>query len=404
MAAFFNAHQILLFIGTTIVLSNFLIASRLPSHELSGGVRLLRESQEQTDVGLFSEKDESEEEKAMLHIVTTRFMQSQAGLTKLGKARLKLFETFCLPSMQTQVIDNFLWFVMIDPNLEGELLERLQFLLAPHPNFFLVLSNEKLLTPHNLMNKQEVVQIVSGETQLLYSRMMDVNRPLLMETRLDADDGLHRKTLGQIQYAAMKLPQATGGWQVICADVHLEWRNDEIANLNSTVESSGRIRLVKEDICVTPGYTLVRHREPGSNEFPPWPKMGHQQMNTLWPECLSSNSTKEGEPVNLNCWTRLPKYPAALRSRTITSAGMSRVRSSAKDRIYDEQTNDLWQHVTRDFGIGEERTLLTSQYLQNNIHGIAVDNLLGQCTRGHSCKRSSRDKLEALAKETASFR
>mmetsp|Transcript_19264 Transcript_19264/g.47635 ORF Transcript_19264/g.47635 Transcript_19264/m.47635 type:complete len:378 (+) Transcript_19264:102-1235(+) len=376
MTIFFNARQILLFIGTTIVLSNFLIASRLPSPELNGGVRLLRESQQQTS-NVFSDYDETEEEKTMLHVVTTRFMQSQAGLTTLGKARLKLFETFCLPSMQQQVIDNFLWFIMIDPNLEVELLERLQFLLASHPNYFLILSNEKLLTPNNMMNKQEVVRIITGDTKLLYSRMMDVNRPLLMETRLDADDGLHRKTLGQIQYAAMKLPQATGGWQVICADVHLEWRNDEIGNLNSTVETSGKIRLVKEDICVTPGYTLVRHREPGNNEFPQWPKMGHQQMNTLWPECRS-NSTKDGEAATLNCWKRLPKYPAALRSRTITSAGMSRVQSSAKDRKYDEQTNDLWQHVTRDFGIGEERTMLTSQYLQKNIHGIAVDNLRGQ--------------------------
>lgn len=375
MAAFLNARQILVFIGATIVLSNFLLASRLPSHELNSGVRILRESQEQSDVD--SDFDETADEKAMLHIVTTRFMQSQAGLITLGNARLQLFETFCYPSMQQQVIDNFFWFVMIDPNLEEELLERIQFLLSPHPNYFLIRSNEKLLTPQNLMNEQEVVQVVTGDTKLLYSRMMDLNRPLLIETRLDADDGLHRKTLGLIQYSAMNLPTTTDGWQVICADVHLEWRNDEIANLNRTVESSGKIRLVKEDICVTPGYTLVRHRKPRNNEFPQWPKMGHQQMNTLWPECLT-NDTKEGEPVTQNCWSRLPKYPAALRSRTITSAGMSRVQSSAKDRIYDEQTNDLWQHVTRDFGIGEERTLLTSQYLQKNIHGIAVDNLRGQ--------------------------
>ncbi|KAL3940442.1 MAG: hypothetical protein SGBAC_005026 [Bacillariaceae sp.] len=375
MAAFLNARQILVFIGATIALSNFLLASRLPSPELNRGVRILRESQEKSDVD--SDFDETADEKSMLHIVTTRFMQSQAGLITLGKARLQLFETFCYPSMQQQVIDNYLWFVMIDPNLEEELLERIQFLLSPHPNYFLIRSNEKLLTPQNLMNEQEVVQVVTGDTKLLYSRMMDLNRSLLIETRLDADDGLHRKTLGLIQYSAMNLPTATDGWQVICADVHLEWRNDEIANLNRTVESSGKIRLVKEDICVTPGYTLVRHRKPRNNEFPQWPKMGHQQMNTLWPECLT-NTTKEGEPVTHNCWSRLPKYPAALRSRTITSAGMSRVQSSAKDRIYDEQTNDLWQHVTRDFGIGEERTLLTSQYLQKNIHGIAVDNLRGQ--------------------------
>lgn len=375
MAAFVKARHILLFIGTTIVLSNFLLVSRLPTHELSYGVRSLQEKTVRTDD--FSENDETDEEKTMLHVVTTRFMQSQANLIELGKARLKLFETFCLPSMQQQVISNFFWFVMIDPNLEKGLQERLRLLLAPHPNYYLILSNEKLLTPQNLMNKKEVVQIVTGDQLLLHSRMMDLNRPLLIETRLDADDGLHRKTLGQIQYRAMNLPNATGGWQVVCADVHLEWRNDEIANLNKTVESSGKIRLVKEDICVTPAYTLVRHREPGDNGFPQWPKMGHQQMNTLWPPC-STNATETDENVTVNCWNRLPKFPAALRSRTITSAGMSRIQSSAKDRIYDEQTNDLWRHVTRDFGIDEHQTLLTSQYLQRNIREIAIDNLRGQ--------------------------
>jgi hypothetical protein len=40
----------------------------------------------------------------ILHIVMTRFMQQQSKLHVLGKARLKLFETFCLPSMNSQMV------------------------------------------------------------------------------------------------------------------------------------------------------------------------------------------------------------------------------------------------------------------------------------------------------------
>jgi hypothetical protein len=358
-------------IGITTVFSDMFLFSKLPQLELNGRERDL--------LGLERDSDNSEEndDNEILHVVTTRFMQSQSNLHVLGKARLNLFETFCLPSMRKQMIDNYLWFIMVDPNLDDELRERLKYLLSPHSNYYLILSNDKLLTPEKLTNTTKNQQVLTGDVNKLRSLMSDLNRPLLLETRLDADDGLHRKTLGQIQYTARQMPNEMDGWQVICDDIHFEWRNDEITTFDMPTESSGKLRVVKEEICVTPGYTLVRHRKSGDNEFPPWPKIGHHAINKQWPKCFS-NTTNGTAIATVDCWTRLPRFPAAIRSRTITSAGMSRIQTDARLKKFDTQTEALWEHLTRDFGIQPNQALLTSNFLRENRNGIVRDNLKGQ--------------------------
>lgn len=306
----------------------------------------------------------------LLHVVTSRFMQMQPHLLSLGKARLLLFETFCLPSMLNQEVDNFAWFVMTDPDLHPSLLNRLKSLLEPHANFYLVLMNKQSVTPGNLTDITKDERIVTGDIDKLYTLLFDLNRPLLLETRLDADDGLHSQTLFELQKTARSLPKERDGWQVICNNLHYEWRNDVITAPNQTVETTGRLRLVMENICVTPGYTLVKHREPGSNDFPAWPKIGHHLIVRDWPECFKNATT--------NCYTRLPMYPAALRSRTITSAGMSRVETKPSENFYDNQTVVLWNFVERDYGITPDSALRTSQFLHENLANIVEDNLQGQ--------------------------
>lgn len=308
----------------------------------------------------------------ILHIVTSRFMQLQSELVTLGKARLQLFETFCFPSMLRQDVDNFVWFLMVDPNLDKGILRRLETIMSPHPNFFVVLMNNKLVTPQNLTDIIKSRLLATGDPELLSSAMLDTQRPLLLETRLDADDALNRKTLRRIQEVALALPDDREGWQVICNDIHFEWRNDQITILNSTLESAGQLRAVTENMCITAGYTLVRHRKPSSIDFPSWPAIGHHLITRDWPKCMGKNNH------TINCWTRLPRYPAALRSRTITSAGMNRVQSTDTDRFYDNQTELLWTYVERDFGISREEARETSKFLRLNLRGILEDNLQGQ--------------------------
>jgi hypothetical protein len=299
-------------------------------------------------------------------------MQLQPDLISLGKARLELFETFCLPSMINQQVDNFAWLMMADPKLDPRILNRLKELLSPHPHFFLVVLNSKLITPGNLTYMVDEKRFLTGDLEFLQSIMFDPNRPLLLETRLDADDALSGTTLRQLQDTARNLPPDQSGWQVICNDIHYEWRNDEVLEANTPIQTSGQLRLVMEEICVTAGYTLVRHRPSGSIDFPPWPAIGHHLINREWPKC------SEHRNVTADCWTRLPKYPAALRSRTVTSAGMSRVEATDEDRFYDNFTDKLWGYVERDFNIELDKAKATSRYLKANLAAILEDNLKGQ--------------------------
>ena len=232
--------------------------------------------------------------------------------------------------------------------------------------------------------------ILTGDIQLLRSRMLDRNRPLLLETRLDADDGLRFDALSQIQTLAQALPVDTRGWQIICNNIHYEWRNEEVLAItsNSTTSiSSGKLRVVRESICVTPGYTLVRHREPSSIHFPSWPKLGHNLVAREWPECRVANQNiveefLEGDNngnATFDCWKKMSFIPTALRSRTVTSAGMSRIESKAEDsKKFENRTKMFWSFVTRDFNIEPEKARLTSQYMRDNLHNIALDNLKGQ--------------------------
>jgi hypothetical protein len=318
------------------------------------------------------------QDTGMLHIVTTRFMQDQPNLLALGKARLRLFETFCLPTMIHQEVDNFLWFVMTDPALDSSLLERLKKLLYPYPNFYLVASNDKLLTPGNLTQGVETATsfIRSGNMELLYSRMFDLHRPLLIETRLDADDGLEKTTLSEIQRLANKLPNDTRGWQIICNRLHFEWRNNDILTEPSEeIQSSGKIRLVREQICTTPGYTLVKHRNFRSIDFPVWPRLSHHLVTREWPKCRWEENKKN---VTHDCWIKLDPYPAALRSRTITSAGMSRIESTPDGSKYEIPNEMFWDMLDADFGVSRSVAVDTSRYLRDNLRDIILDNLRGQ--------------------------
>ena len=379
------------FIFIFVVVNIFVTTLWLPSFDMHERTR--RSFYGEDGFSTKRKHDDNRSYDDIIHVVTSRFMQDQSTLNALAKARLQLFETFCLPTMLNQNTDNFLWFVMADPQLDPELLRHLQSLLEPHPNFYLVASNAKLLTPLNLTNTLSAEHphqklLLTGDIDLLRNQMLDPNRPLLLETRLDADDGLHSNSLSHIQSIAKALPVDTRGWQIICNNIHYEWRNYDIVAMDpniTKISSSGKLRIVRESICVTPGYTLVRHREPPGIEFPSWPKLGHHQVQRYWPECRFEQTSIVEEVMETNtgnasfdCWKKLGNFPAALRSRTVTSAGMNRVDTVPGEEKFENRTKMLWDLVERDFNITPKSARLTSQYLKDRLHSIALDNLNGQ--------------------------
>ena len=108
---------------------------------------------------------------------------------------------------------------------------------------------------------------------------------------------------------------------------------------------------------------------------------GHNLIVLEWPECSSgsnTNGTSLRDEVTYNCWRKLRNFPSAIRSRTITSAGMSRINPPSKSDVYDNQTQLFWDYVEREFGIRESKALSTSEYLQRNLPLIVEENLKGQ--------------------------
>jgi hypothetical protein len=262
----FLSTSFLVFLGTILTIitlgTNLFLAQSLPTVSSPSWLRATDGTGAIVNKVNFTTLDETDRD--MLHVVTSRFMQLQPNLTALGEARLRLFETFCLPSMSMQQVTNFVWFVMTDPDLEPKLLQQMNDLLEPYPHFYLVLMNSKLVTPVDLEEMIQKKLFLTGDINHLRRIMLDPSRPLLLETRLDADDALNSRTLLEIQKAARSLPYDETGWQVICNNLHYEWRNDEILNTSMPViETSGSLRLVMEQICVTPGYTwyAIDHKD-----------------------------------------------------------------------------------------------------------------------------------------------
>jgi len=60
--------------------------------------------------------------------------------------------------------------------------------------------------------------------------------------------------------------------------------------------------------------------------------------------------------------------------------------------------DDLWYGAHAAFGVNRTQATETRHYLIHHLASIARDNLAGQCTKGHSCKSSTRAILERLMK------
>ena len=215
--------------------------------------------------------DSSAWEWPLIHIVHTRFMQEQANLTVLGHARLALFQTFCLPTMQHQTSQQFLWIIKTDPNLDSTMMKALIEELSPYPNFYLVASNANFRINDQFPGAwrdgaegRDLAQsrIYTGnQTRLEIAMALQDQFPIL-ETRLDADDGLHLQFIEQMQEQALDTFRRNKNvqWMYWCARRHMEWHWMEHAaakdQLKKQTETYGVLAGVQHsNLCITPGVT-----------------------------------------------------------------------------------------------------------------------------------------------------
>jgi hypothetical protein len=468
----------------------------------------------------------------MIHIVNSRFMQEQGDLYELAMARLALFQTVCLPSMIHQSTSNFFWIFKTDPNLDPTILQTLVDAFAPHSNFYLVASNANYLittstttttmsptdttasrllrylfaTPHDKVVVHDhpstgrawrdggegwdllKSRIYTGNLTKLYQAMALRQELPILETRLDADDGLHQYYLEYVQAVAKKrfqIPptaasskvsgektngtqeidmyqdpqppppkEAKGGrplsqryklskveeessgiatpklaWLYWCSRRHLEWHigvEEDSEKTNSTASSQtlsrefhdlyphGILNPVEHSkMCITPGMTVGYNVGTDPKTVPVHPhdqlykKLIHardcyknpqekEEEDTTSVQQKEENEKSHGSPTSPSCLELVDDLLfCAIRSRTFTSAGMRHVL--LEQRLIPKRTlhTKLWTLASQRFQFNETTAKETKDYLLQHGAAIALDNLKGQCTTGHSCKKQAQEALHA---------
>merc|ERR1712226_704093 len=92
-------------------------------------------------------------------------------------------------------------------------------------------------------------------------------------------------------------------------------------------------------------------------------------------------------------------------ARTPTSAGMKHVLGTGSDTPYQntfeshEGQLEAWHLIQREFSVARSAVVKLKQGFENNIENILHEALLGQCSKGHSCKDSSKKKLGKLLEQ-----
>eukprot|EP00536_Pseudo-nitzschia_multiseries_P018317 jgi/Psemu1/55049/gm1.55049_g len=357
---------------------------------------------------------------------TSTSTSTSTSLFHLTKARYLLFETFCWPTMKFQSWQNYFWIVLVDPGLDPRIIRDLRTLLGskhhfPAQNAFLVLTNNTSwssdgigvenatsygvgLRPVAESYRNGTVPVLTGNTDYLLKALEildddddddnnhnnDNNHNkniLLVETLLDADDGLNNRGVEWIQTtaaakttehkalreralapaAANAPPSLNTTWWLLCGTDHIEWHNRDVYTLSTEEYSkigvtSGLAGLRKSPLfCTSAGFTRIglttsgnnnnnnnnnnnKNTNTNTNTLFPRDAYSNHALTFYFPGCTNRTSaaaaaataaTAAGSHGNYSaCWHReFPDRAFVLKSRTITSDSMDHL--NARRKAYD---------------------------------------------------------------------
>jgi hypothetical protein len=313
-------------------------------------------------------------------------------------------------------------------------------------NIYLVASNNNyLINPQTSGTWKDGLEcldllqskIYTGNITKLHMAMALRNERPVVETRLDADDGLHMHYLKYIQLIALKRfqpalykarqrqrysthvvddnrtlessPIIVPQWLYWCTRRHLEWHSsldmtrNQTTNDNNNISSLGVLAPIRHDkLCVTPGITVGYNIgvNPADVPFYSHDTLYRQvrRSSACYPTDMSSNN--QTVQTNLACLDLVEDLLfCALRSRTLTSAGMLNVGNVPAVRMDNNVTKRLWQLLKERFNISQKRVQRTQEFLIHHRRAIAYENILGQCTTGHSCKDQAKAELQRIVDE-----
>lgn len=330
-------------------------------------------------------RDDFEEEDSIVHVIQTRFMQMQPNLVALANARLLLFQAFTLPSIQQQSNTRFLWIIRTDPGLNANTMERLKRLVESVPTAVLVASNQN---PEGFRGTaiDDITEksILVGSLRLVRAFHKAAETRRLLETRLDADDALSLDFCATIQ--ELGRTQLLSGWRIWCAERHMEWQY-------ISPWAQGTLLGLQTGQCVTPGLTYGY--APGATRSDITIRNNHASLHKRLTPCT--------DDLMSSCLARIGRVPVALRARTPTSAGMERIQNDVSlPEAWRDAQPALWRAVPKIFGIQQDSLRRTRSELALFMPSIIQDALNGQCTKGHSCKKSSKLVLESILNATTS--
>lgn len=322
-------------------------------------------------------------------------MQQQPNLVDLGLARLQIFEQFCLPTIVKQTSQDFVWIIRTDPDLIESVKQPLLQMLKDHRNYIVVASNAN---PEGFRHEQAMEDVTEisvwvGDLNLVRESHANAQTRIVLETRLDADDGLHTNFVEYMQKAAPQYIMHPLSWNIWCAYSILEWQYNSPFQSTGTTEAGYWVG-IKQPGCVTPGLTMVYGKDVAREDLP---RGTHQNLHKVVVSCKNF--------ANDHCLRRFDELkPGAIRARTPTSAGMSNVIVGKHGqrklyRLAEAQASlqaKIWMGVETIFSVSTQNVKEVRKYLTDHLKVIAADNLKGQCTKGHSCKSTSKDILKAI--------
>ncbi|KAL3938354.1 MAG: hypothetical protein SGBAC_006720 [Bacillariaceae sp.] len=334
-------------------------------------------------------------DRKIVHVIYSRFMQHQPNLLELGLARLQLFRTICLPTIKQQTNQQFLWIVRTDPELDPILKENLLEELQDLPNVVVVGSNEikKGSLDGGFRGEDAIDDITTdslflGNMDLVLSYHSSAKKNTVLETNLDADDGLGLTFVEAAQKmteSKFHMNKRKTAWFNLCVGRHLEWQY--YAPWDNTTDK-GSLNLGSTHICVTAGLS--------------WATMMKAEPEFTEAHHLIKEETKDCRNVkrkHLACWAELPDNELlAIRARTPTSTGMARVLTPESEWTQDQVDvhNSLWTMLPTSFGIPPSDIITSHKYLTDHMEDVVGDNLRGQCRKDHSCSEGIKKKLKKI--------
>lgn len=280
--------------------------------------------------------------------------------------------------MIRQSNQNFLWLIQTDPDLDAELMDEMKRLLAPYPNFYLIKSTSVKkwpITRHWKFRQFNETTVVSGDKEALIKAYEQAPDKILIETNLDADDGLAYYVLQDIRedtvrrlasVAKQYLSVRKNGWVVTCYHQFIGWYPENITVGEPMPEDTSgglRIDFRHDKFCPTPAKTIAS--VPKAN-YTYVPLNEHNKLVRDIPRCQSEEESM--------CLHGVGEIPSSVRARTPSSAGMDNI---GEKEGQTENVQHLWAYLDHLFGVKRDDVARAGRYFLENSIAITRENLEG---------------------------